>query len=799
MSLMANNQTKKSMKKTLLVALALLMCSASFAQFRTQTLPREAGAPKSTTDAIVWGQIGTPFVAYDINGNQVDLGAILNSGMSVVIDYSCCWCGPCWNFHQSGVLEAINAMDSVQVIWVECESSNTIQQIYGTTTSNDYSGLTQGNWTVDANNNPVSYPIIDDDAARTCLSTCMSLYEGYVPSVYYISPAGYFCSIYAESYGVSSASSATQAVQAIQNIMSQAPRAGQAPTVNLSGMPSVVVGNPVTYSISYISVDPITSISWDIPGATPSTGTGDDITVTFATPGNYVVRVSVTNTTGTTTDSMDVNVIEWTWGNTMSYDLDGAYENSIGGPNPMIWGAKYPAASMTGRDYLENVQVYSGYDGHFTLLIYQTNPGVNATENDLIYHCTYPITAGGYNTLVPYGPLQLNTSKDLWVVLSCSDISYCAAGTAFSGDPNGSLVYLQGDWMTIQDASADLNYTWMIKATTTATAPALGATIEAPASAATNENVSFTAIGPLTANYSWTFDGGSPATATGLVASTSFATTGNHNVTLTATMDGQTVTANFTINIYSCDVTLPWNFGFESSDNFSCWEFIDQDGDGIGWMAASQAIGPVAHGGNDSYGSASYVNNYGPLTPDNYMITPKITIPAEGATIEWWDYGVDNNDFADHYGVFVSTTGKAVTDFTNKIYEGAPTAPKTWVKHSVSLAAFAGQQVYIAFRHYDITNMFWLLIDDLSITAGDHAGIENASSVNVALYPNPTSSILHISAEGIQEVSVLDINGRTVMTEQHVNSIDMTDLANGVYFVRVITNEGVATQKIVKK
>ena len=37
------------------------------------------------------------------------------------------------------------------------------------------------------------------------------------------------------------------------------------------------------------------------------------------------------------------------------------------------------------------------------------------------------------------------------------------------------------------------------------------------------------------------------------------------------------------------------------------------------------------------------------------------------------------------------------------------------------------------------------------------------------------------------------------MTEQHVNSIDMTDLANGVYFVRVITNEGVATQKIVKK
>ena len=46
---------------------------------------------------------------------------------------------------------------------------------------------------------------------------------------------------------------------------------------------------------------------------------------------------------------------------------------------------------------------------------------------------------------------------------------------------------------------------------------------------------------------------------------------------------------------------------------------------------------------------------------------------------------------------------------------------------------------------------------------------------------------------------MLDVNGRTVMTEKNVNTIDMTELANGVYFVRVITNDGISTQKIVKK
>ena len=83
--------------------------------------------------------------------------------------------------------------------------------------------------------------------------------------------------------------------------------------------------------------------------------------------------------------------------------------------------------------------------------------------------------------------------------------------------------------------------------------------------------------------------------------------------------------------------------------------------------------------------------------------------------------------------------------------------------------------------------------------AGHPAGIEEANDSRIALYPNPTTSILNIAANGVKEVSVLDINGRTVMTEQNVNSIDMSELANGVYFVRVITNDGVATEKIVKK
>ena len=76
------------------------------------------------------------------------------------------------------------------------------------------------------------------------------------------------------------------------------------------------------------------------------------------------------------------------------------------------------------------------------------------------------------------------------------------------------------------------------------------------------------------------------------------------------------------------------------------------------------------------------------------------------------------------------------------------------------------------------------------------------ASFNV--YPNPVNDKLYIEAETeIEEVVVYDVYGRHQVTEtpshQGNLSVDVTDLNSGVYFVKVVTENGEAVQRFIKK
>jgi hypothetical protein len=81
-------------------------------------------------------------------------------------------------------------------------------------------------------------------------------------------------------------------------------------------------------------------------------------------------------------------------------------------------------------------------------------------------------------------------------------------------------------------------------------------------------------------------------------------------------------------------------------------------------------------------------------------------------------------------------------------------------------------------------------------------GIDEAEMSEVSLFPNPASSMVTIRANGMDQVSVIDLNGSTVMT-QSVNSetftFDVSNLAKGAYFVRITGGEGTVVRKLIVK
>ena len=65
------------------------------------------------------------------------------------------------------------------------------------------------------------------------------------------------------------------------------------------------------------------------------------------------------------------------------------------------------------------------------------------------------------------------------------------------------------------------------------------------------------------------------------------------------------------------------------------------------------------------------------------------------------------------------------------------------------------------------------------------------------VYPNPAKNMLHVEGAGITQVEVFNIMGQSVLhIGENFEAIDISCLQNGVYFVRLKTNNGEKTLKL---
>lgn len=152
-------------------------------------------------------------------------------------------------------------------------------------------------------------------------------------------------------------------------------------------------------------------------------------------------------------------------------------------------------------------------------------------------------------------------------------------------------------------------------------------------------------------------------------------------------------------------------------------------------------------------------------TADDWMWTPAITVPANGQ-LKWNAVAYDAT-YPDGYEVRVMTqptnpTGSTgvlgnMVSASTQIFSVTAEA-STWTAHNVSLAAYAGQSVKIAFRNHS-TDMFLLLIDDVEVSAVVNNDVALTSVAPISEYT--LTPLAQVPVAGYPLSAVVANNGLT--------------------------------------
>lgn len=218
--------------------------------------------------------------------------------------------------------------------------------------------------------------------------------------------------------------------------------------------------------------------------------------------------------------------------------------------------------------------------------------------------------------------------------------------------------------------------------------------------------------------------------------------------------------------------TLSWEreiyTGFEEDPQG--WTFLDADGDG-------QVFGIYNGGGmnpdgtvnttntNASLSSFSYLNGLGALTPDNYAFMPMVRI-LEGAHLSFYAAGYDPSYPSEHFGVVVANSdGTSITT----IAEWNSSNP--YSLYTVDLSNYAGQDMFVGFRHFTSTSNYALVIDNITLTNAVWAGTSSVTSqYNIYSSPDNTNYSLIGSVDG--DHTSFQIGAKSVSAYYQVTAVN---------------------------
>ena len=91
----------------------------------------------------------------------------------------------------------------------------------------------------------------------------------------------------------------------------------------------------------------------------------------------------------------------------------------------------------------------------------------------------------------------------------------------------------------------------------------------------------------------------------------------------------------------------------------------------------------------------------------------------------------------------------------------------------------------------------------VSLSGSTTADIFEYDEVEIIVYPNPTTNIITVESQDldIDRILIFDVAGKIIYSKTNFdnNTIDLTDYANGLYFLKIYSDKGAFVEKVIKK
>ncbi len=184
------------------------------------------------------------------------------------------------------------------------------------------------------------------------------------------------------------------------------------------------------------------------------------------------------------------------------------------------------------------------------------------------------------------------------------------------------------------------------------------------------------------------------------------------------------------------------------------------------------------------------------LQPENLMVSINDTYFGSSITLDTGDF----NDFG-RVSAICCTYGTVDQDgFWMRIDLDPALLPyiNRWNTTQIKLV----YNIPDADRYFDFSNSIEDIQLDVTLQDAPLSVDDNQEVAQIDMYPNPSNHLINFTnISKKSNVSIIDVNGKLILKttiNATSNSINISQLNNGIYFVRIETEKGILTKKLVK-